>query len=303
MAKAIKWDALLLLAVLIGLALETDRLLRLLREIQQVRARLAAPAPAARSAKPATAAAGPAHGAASAVSVPPVADANSRAARLRAAMVNPAFLRQLAILQRQMIAGHYGALFDALKLDPAARERFSALLAKKQLAKSDAEDAAYENGLFGTGAVIPAIEAAQQPVNDEIAQLLGPDSYAEYHNFEMTDGLRTTLQRLQSALQDTTEPLSDSAVDSMVAALNGAIPADQRGGIGQFTGASAEIATGLGAPLFSAVLPANAPELLGSQLSAAQARRLRALMEQQQNEMALRSMLLTSASHPSAPAP
>jgi hypothetical protein len=302
MAKPVKWDAFILLAVLICLALETDRLMHQLREIQALRSRLAAASLATRSAKPAIASAGPAHAPGSANPAPPVVDTNSRAGRLRAAMVNPAFLRQLAILQRQMIADHYRALFDALKLDPSARERFSALLAKKQLAKSDAEDAAYQNGLFGTGAVIPAIEAAQQPVNAEIAQLLGPDKYAEYHNFEMTDGLRSTLQRLQSALQNTTEPLSDSTVEEMVATLNGAIPADQRGGIGQFTGASAEIATGLGTPLFSTVLPANAPELLGSQLSAAQARRMRALMEQQQNEMALRSMLLSSAG-PGAPAP
>jgi hypothetical protein len=303
MTKPVKWDALVLLAALICLALEADRLMRQLRELQHERARLATPAPAVGSGSRAASAAGPAHGPAPARPAPSAADGNPRAARLRAAMVNPVFLRELAILQHQMIAAHYRSLFDALKLDPSTREGLSALLAKKQLAKSDAEDAAYEAGMFGNGGVLPAIEAAQQPVNDEIARLLGPEKYAQYRDFELTDGLRTTLQRLQSALQDTTEPLSDSAVESMVATLNGAIPADQRGGIGQFTGASAEIATGLGAPLFSTVLPANAPELLGSQLSPAQARRLRALMEQQQNEMALRSMLLTSAGHPGAPAP
>jgi hypothetical protein len=303
MAKAVKWDALLFLAVLSCLALETDCLMRRLREIQHLRASLATPTRAIRPARAASPSPGPGNTPAPTRPTPPVVDTTSRAARLRAAMINPAFLRQLAILQRQMIAGHYRALFDALKLDPAARDRFSALLEKKQLAKSDAEDAAYEDGLFGTGAVIPAIEAAQQGVNGEIAQLLGPEKYGEYHNFEMTDGLRNTLKRLQSALQDTTEPISDSMVEDMVATLNQAMPADQRGGIGQFTGSSAEIATGLGAPLFSTALPANAPELLGSQLSASQTRRMRALMEQQQTEMALRALLLTSAGHPSAPSP
>jgi hypothetical protein len=249
-----------------------------------------------------------AHPAAAPIAPPPAnataaGSANPREARLRAALVDPVFLRHLAVLQGQMIAGHYRALFAALKLDPSTQERFTALLEKKQLAKSDAESAAYDGGLFGTGAVIPAIEAAQKDVNGEIQQLLGPEKYEAYYNFEMTDGLRTTLKRLQSALQSTTEPISDATVENMVGVLNGALPPDQRGGTGQFTGASAEIATGLGAPLFSAVLPATAPTLLGTQLSPAQMRQMRTLMAQQQNEMALRSLLLAGASHPSASSP
>ena len=214
----------------------------------------------------------------------------SFADRFGTALRDPAFLKKLSLVQAQMIADHYGALFERLQLTPEQRARFTALLAEKQLAKTDAEAAA--NRMIGTGQMIPAIAAAQQDVNAEIERALGPAGYQAYYAFEMTDGLRTTVKRLQESLRYGSDPLSDAQIEPLVTALDEATPTEERGGIARFTGASVEVATGLVAQQFSAPLPDRAPEVAQALLSPRQLEQLRALMRRQQDELQLRSQTL-----------
>jgi hypothetical protein len=224
----------------------------------------------------------------------------SFAARFSQALKNPVFLGRLATVQKAMIAEHYGPLLNRLQLEPQARDRFTALLAEKQLAKTDAEAAG--NDLVGTGLMIPAIAAAQADVNAQIQQVLGPAAYQAYYDFEMTDGLRTTVHRLQEALRYSDSPLSDAQAESLVTALDQVTPPEERGGIAKFTGASVEVAAGLVSPAFSAPLPAAAPQAARALLSAPQRAQLEALMRQQQDELQLRAQTL-AALHASTSAP
>ena len=224
----------------------------------------------------------------------------SFADRFSTALKDPAFVKKLSAAQKLMIAEHYGPLFSPMQLTPAQRDRFIALLAEKQLAKTDAEAAA--NPMIGTGMMIPAITAAQQDVNGEIRQEIGPANYQAYQDFEMTDGLRTTVRRLQQALRYTAAPLSDSQVEAVVSALDRVTPAEERGGVAQFTGQSVEVATGLATQQFSTGLPAQALQATQPLLSPPQAAALQRLMRQQQDELLLRTQTL-AALHAAPTAP
>lgn len=222
----------------------------------------------------------------------------ARPSALRRALADPAFLKHLAVLQKQSIDLRYRSLFSALNLDPARRARLVELLEKKQLVKCDAEAAAYDSGLFGTGAVIPAVAEAQSEVNGEIQQLLGSEGFRKYYDFEMTSGLRATLSRLQERLRTTSEPVSDAQVETMVGILDSASPPDGRGGVSQFTGLDATTAAGLTPQQFSSPLPENAPALLAPLLSPGQLEQLDGLVARQQEELKLRSARLISAQDP-----
>jgi hypothetical protein len=224
----------------------------------------------------------------------------SFADRFGTALKDPIFLQKLSRVQRQMISEHYGPLCDRLQLTPAQRERFTALLVEKQLAKTDAEAAA--NAMIGTGMMIPAIAAAQEDLNAQIQQELGPAAYQAYYDFEMTDGLRATVRRLQQSLRYTAAPLADSQLEAVVAALDRVTPAEERGGIAKFTGPSVEVATGLATQQFSAPLPERTMEAAQPLLSAPQLEQLRQLMSQQRDELELRSQTL-AALHAAQPAP
>jgi hypothetical protein len=224
----------------------------------------------------------------------------SFADRFGTALKDPVFLRKLSRVQQQMISEHYGPLFDRLQLTPGQRDRFTALLVEKQLAKTDAE--AEANPMIGTGMMIPAIAAAQQDLNTQIQQELGPAAYQAYYDFEMTDGLRTTVRRLQQSLRYTAAPLADSQLEAVVTALDQVTPAEERGGIAKFTGPSVEVATGLATQQFSAPLPARTMEAAQALLSAPQLEQLQQLMSQQRDELQLRSQTL-AALHAAQPAP
>jgi hypothetical protein len=224
----------------------------------------------------------------------------SFADRFGTALRDPLFLKQLAPVQDRMIADHYGPLIERLQLTPAQRERFTALLAEKQLAKTDAE--AEANPMIGTGLMIPAIAAAQQEVNAQIQQELGPAAYQAYYDFEMTDGLRATVQRLQDSLRYSGTPLANAQAEALVTAFDQLTPEAERGGIAKFTGASVEVATGLVSQQFSTPLPDRAPEAAQALLSAPQLAQLRRLMRQQDDELQLRSRTL-AALHAAQPSP
>jgi hypothetical protein len=216
----------------------------------------------------------------------------SFADRFGTALKTPSLLRKITHLQDQMIAAHYASLFDRLQLSPEQRERLTALLAEKQLAKTDAEAAG--NSLIGTELMIPAIAAAQQDINGQIARELGPTGYQAYYDFEMTDGLRTTVRRLEESLRYSPTPLSDTQAEALVAALDAITPAAERGGIAKFTGPSVEVATGLVTQQFSAPLPAGAAAAAQALLSQPQLAQLQILMRQQQDELQLRSQAIAT---------
>ena len=209
--------------------------------------------------------------------------------RFRSALQDPDFLRKLSIVQKQWIADHYDKLFQSMNLDSAEKEKFIKLLAEKQIAKADAAGAMQDVGLSPGESPLSVIADAQKDINSQIEQLLGREKYNAYYHFEMTDGLRTTLGRLQESLAYTSEPISDAVVESMVEILDKATPPNRRGGMAQFTGASPLVASGLGAPPFSSLLPADAPKLLASQLSPSQLSQLQALMGQQRDELKFRA--------------
>lgn len=216
----------------------------------------------------------------------------------RAALMDPGFLNKFSVVQKQWIAEHYQKLFDQLKLDDATKERFADLLAEKQMAKGDVAAAMRDTRKDGNGSPLPVmslIADAQKTVNQKIRDLLGADGYQAYYNFEMTNGLRATLERLQSSLAYTSEPISNSTAEAMVATLYQAEPVDHRGGIAKFTGASPIVASGIGAVPFSTPLPPNAPQILSDYLTPTQMDSLSALMKQQRDELRLMSALIASS--------
>ncbi|HVW20646.1 MAG TPA: hypothetical protein VHC86_05480 [Opitutaceae bacterium] len=220
--------------------------------------------------------------------------------RFRQGLADPAFLAPLRVLQRDMILSHYRVLLQDLGLSPEAREKFVQLLSRKQLEKTEAESAAFDRGLYGSGAVPLAITQAQQDVDQDIAGLLGPAGFDAYRHFETTDGLRSAIGRLQAKLEYTGEPLSDRAAEDLVRLLDAATPPQQRGGVTRFTGPSAEVAAGISPPLYGAILPENAGELLAPRLTPAQLRQWRDVVSAERDQLRLRALTFQSLRPPGA---
>jgi hypothetical protein len=142
---------------------------------------------------------------------------------LLAAMADlPEFQKLLALEQRGKVDAKFAALFRKLKLSPEDQSRLETLLADKQSAFADAMIAARGQGLTGKDARQLAnvvANATEKEINGSIKDLLGPQRFNQYQNYERTAPQREAVDQLAQRLSYTPTPLTPRQQDQLVQVL------------------------------------------------------------------------------------
>jgi hypothetical protein len=134
----------------------------------------------------------------------------------------PEFQKLLALEQRGKVDAKFAALFRKLQLSPDDQSRLATLLADKQSAFADAMIAARGQGLTGKDArqlANAVANATVKEINGSIKDLLGPQGFNQYQNFERTAPQRETVEQLAQRLSYTSTPLTLHQQDQLVQVL------------------------------------------------------------------------------------
>jgi len=134
----------------------------------------------------------------------------------------PEFQKLLALEQRGKVDAKFAALFRKLKLSPDEQSRLETLLADKQSAFADAMIAARGQGLSGKEArelANTVANASQKDINNSIKDLLGPQRFNQYQNYERTAPQREAVDQLAQRLSYTSSPLTPRQQDQLVQVL------------------------------------------------------------------------------------
>lgn len=128
------------------------------------------------------------------------------------AFESPEARRLMAIEQKFQLDRQYAGLFRALRLPADKLDRLKQLLLDRQNAPADVMSAAREAAVPGTedarSTLQELISQEAAAVDASIHELLGPDAYAEYQDFEKTRGERAVVDQLAERLSYTDTPLS-----------------------------------------------------------------------------------------------
>ncbi len=134
----------------------------------------------------------------------------------------PEFQKLLALEQRGKVDAKFASLFRRLKLSPDEQARLATLLADKQSAFADAMIAARGQGLTGKDArqlANAVANATEKEINGSIKDLLGPQRFNQYQNFERTLPQREAVNQLAQQLSYTNTPLTPNQQDRLVQVL------------------------------------------------------------------------------------
>ena len=226
----------------------------------------------------------------------------------------PEFQKLLALAQHGKVDAKYAALFKRLKLTPEEQARLESLLTDKQSAFADAMIAARDQGLTGKAArdlANTVANATQKDISGSIKDLLGPQRFSQYQNYERTLPQRDLVDQLTQRLSYTSTPLTTGQQDRLVNVLatTAAAPKPAPGASPQSVKPVAPIAplpgslAGLGvATVASAPITNTAVAQSQSFLSPQQVAALQQMRQQQQAQQMLNNVL--SGKPPAvAPAP
>jgi len=232
---------------------------------------------------------------------------------LLAALANlPEFQKLLALQQGGKIDEKYAALFKKLHLSPEELARMQTLLGEKQSAIADVALAVRDQGLTGQAASDVArqlLKQSQLDLNNSIKNLLGPQRYGQYQNYENTAPQRQTVDQLAQRLSYTSTPLTAKQSDQLVQALAAKPRVDPAN-----PSASQPLAsirplpasmTNLGiASANLTPIPASAVAAAQTFLSAPQLTALQRMQQEQQAQQILGNLIRTgNTSAPPKPAP
>jgi hypothetical protein len=134
----------------------------------------------------------------------------------------PEFQKLLALEQRGKVDAKFAGLFRKLKLSPETQTRLETLLADKQSAFADAMIAARGQGLTGKDArqlANSVANATQKEINGSIKELLGPQGFNQYQNYERTMPQREAVNQLAQQLSYTPTPLTPRQQEQLVQVL------------------------------------------------------------------------------------
>ena len=234
---------------------------------------------------------------------------------LVAAMADtPEFQKLLALEQRGKVDAKFAALFKKLNLSPADQAKLETLLTDRQTAFADAMIAARDQGLTGKDArdlANAVANSTQKQIDGSIKDLLGPQRYGQYQNYEHTLPQRDAVNQLAQQLSYTSTPLTPGQQDRLVQVLattaaapkpipgSTAAPAKAVASIAPLPGALANLGIG-SAP--SAPITTTAVAQSQSFLSAPQLAALQQMQWQQQAQQALHNVV-SGAKSPPKPAP
>ena len=225
----------------------------------------------------------------------------------------PEFQRLLALEQHGQVDAKYAALFRKLHLNPEDQARLESLLTDKQSAFADAMIAAHDQGLTGQDARALAnavASATQKDINASIKDLLGPQGFSQYQNYDRTLPQRAVVDQLAQWLSYTAAPLTTGQQDRLVQTLatTAAAPPRTPGAntpngkpvppVAPLPGALAGLGVGSvpSAPITTAAVAQSQSFLSPQQVAA-----LQQMRQQQQAQQTLNNVLNGKA--PASPAP
>jgi len=152
------------------------------------------------------------------------ADAQNRtlgnfAADWMARMDDPEIRRLMAIQQKAQISRQFAPLMKKLNLTPDQLSQFQSLMLEKRNVQLDVLSAASQQGINpmqNPDEFKKMIESAQSDLDQKIQTTLGDDNYAQFQNFQQTQGQRGVVNQLNQDLSYTDSPLTTAQRDQMV---------------------------------------------------------------------------------------
>jgi hypothetical protein len=118
---------------------------------------------------------------------------------------NPQMRKLMAAQQAAALRGLYSDYLKQAHLTPDQTERFFQLLQDRQMALMDSSADAMSGGQVD----LKAATAAANTASDALKELLGPEQFAQYQDFEKTLGVRVQVQQLNQQLTGEGMPLQD----------------------------------------------------------------------------------------------
>jgi hypothetical protein len=137
-------------------------------------------------------------------------------------MNDPEAQQLMALQQKAQISSRYAPVLRALKLTPDQIAQFKALLLEKQTVRNDVLLSATQQGInpLQNPQELRDLEAsAQAEIDAKIKTVLGDDAYAQFQNFQQTQGQRGIVNQLRDSLSYTATPLTKEQSDELVPIL------------------------------------------------------------------------------------
>lgn len=143
-------------------------------------------------------------------------------ASMMSMMDNPDVQRLMAVQQKGQLNSRYGALFKNLHLNPEQLAQLKNLLVEKQMANTDVMIAATQQGInpmqnpkeFGE-----LMQGTQAEIDSKIRTALGEEGFAQFQNFQQTQGQRSVITQLEQSLSYTDAPLTSAQSEQMMQIL------------------------------------------------------------------------------------
>jgi len=125
---------------------------------------------------------------------------------------DPQMRKLLAAQQATALQGLYADYLAEAQLTPEQAERFFQLLEERQMALMDSSANAMTGGQVDMKEAVAANDAAEEALQD----MLGPERYSEYQDFEKTLGVRIQVQQLNQQLSGEGIPLQESQRKALI---------------------------------------------------------------------------------------
>lgn len=138
-------------------------------------------------------------------------------------MDNPDVQRLMALQQKAQLNGRYAALFKSLHLSTDQLAQFKNLLVEKQMVNTDVMIAATQQGINpmqNPKEFRDMMQATQSDIDTKIKSTLGDDGYAQFQNYQQTQGQRNVVTQLEQSLSYTETPLTSAQSDQMLQILS-----------------------------------------------------------------------------------
>ncbi len=118
---------------------------------------------------------------------------------------DPAMRKMLATQQASALRGFYSDFVKQANMTPDEADKFFKLLSDRQMALMDSSASLMAGGSVDMNAASAATNASNEAIKD----LLGPDLYGQYQDFEKTLGDRIQVQQFSQQLGAVGSPLQD----------------------------------------------------------------------------------------------
>lgn len=137
-------------------------------------------------------------------------------------MDNPDVQRLMALQQKAQLNSRYAALFKSLHLSTDQLAQFKNLLVEKQMVNTDVMIAATQQGINpmeNPQEFRQLMQSTQADIDSKIKSTLGDDDYAQFQNYQQTQGQRNVVNQLEQSLSYTDTPLTSSQSEQMLQIL------------------------------------------------------------------------------------